>query len=52
MLARSAVDRLGGVDTIETSLLLSLGDAYGADSMRFIFEEVSRPYSIVVDGRE
>ena len=52
MLARSAVNRLGGVDTIETSLLLSLGDAYGADSMAYIFEEVARPYSIMVAGRE
>ena len=51
VLARSAADRLGEVDSVETALLLSLGDSYGPDSMAFIFEEVTEPYSIVVDGR-
>ncbi len=51
VLVRAAADRLGGaVETIESALLLSLGDAYGADSMGFILEEVAEPYSIVVDG--
>jgi saccharopine dehydrogenase (NAD+, L-lysine-forming) len=52
VLVRAAADRLGQVDTVETALLLALGDAYGADSMAFIFEEVSQPYSVVVDGQE
>lgn len=51
VLARAAADRLGQVDAIETALLLGLGDAYGADSMAFIVEEVSQPYSITVDGQ-
>lgn len=51
VLARVAANRLGRVDAVETALLLGLGDAYGADSMAFIFDEVSEPYSIVVDGQ-
>lgn len=51
VLVRTAADRLGGVESVESALLLSLGDAYGADSMGFILEEVTEPYSIIVDGR-
>lgn len=51
VLVRVAADRLGQVDAVETALLLGLGDAYGADSMAFILEEVGERYSIVVDGR-
>jgi saccharopine dehydrogenase (NAD+, L-lysine forming) len=52
VLARAAADALGHVDTVETALMLSLGDAYGPDSMDFILEEVSHPYSVVIDGRK
>ncbi len=52
LLARIGTDRLGGADAIETALCLSVGDAYGPDSMSFLFEEVREEYSIVVDGRE
>jgi saccharopine dehydrogenase (NAD+, L-lysine forming) len=52
ILVRAASDRLGQVDAVETALLLGLGDAYGADSMAFIFEELSQPYAIVIDGKE
>lgn len=51
VLARSAADRLGRIDRIETALLLSLGDTYGPDSMGFIFEEVTEPYTVTIDGR-
>ena len=50
VLVRAAADRLGRVDAVETALLLGLGDAYGADSMAFILDEVTEPYSIVVGG--
>lgn len=50
VLVRAAANRLGRVDAVETALLLGLGDAYGADSMAFILDEVTQPYSIVVDG--
>lgn len=52
VLVRAAADRLGAVDSVETALMLSLGDSYGPDSMDFIFEEVTEPYSITIDGRE
>lgn len=52
VLVRAAADRLGKVDTVETALMLSLGDAYGADSMAFLLEEVRHPYSVMVDGTE
>lgn len=51
VLARDAADRLGGVDTIETALLLGVGDAYGADSMAFIMEELAQPYAVQIEGR-
>lgn len=50
VLAKRAADRLGQVDAIETALLLSVGDAYGLDSMNFILEELAQDYSILVDG--
>jgi saccharopine dehydrogenase-like NADP-dependent oxidoreductase len=51
VLARVGADRIGDVAAIETALLLAVGDAYGADSMAFIFEELTQLYTIVVDGR-
>jgi saccharopine dehydrogenase-like NADP-dependent oxidoreductase len=51
VLARVAADKLGSVDTIETALLLGVGDAYGADSMSFILDEIRRPYTVVEAGR-
>lgn len=50
VLAKMAADRLGRVDTIETALLLSVGDAYGLDSMNFILEELAEDYIILVEG--
>lgn len=52
VLVRSAADRLDRVDSVETALLLSVGDTYGSDSMAFILDEISRPYPVVVDGVE
>ncbi len=51
VLARVGADRLGSVAAVETALLLSVGDAYGSDSLAFIVEELAQDYSIVVDGR-
>lgn len=51
VLVRAAADRLGQVDEVETALMLGLGDAYGADSMAFILEEIGQAYSIVVNGK-
>jgi saccharopine dehydrogenase-like NADP-dependent oxidoreductase len=51
VLARIGADRLGGVDAIETALLLGVGDAYGGDSLVFLFEELAQEYRVFVDGR-
>jgi saccharopine dehydrogenase-like NADP-dependent oxidoreductase len=51
VLVRAAADRLGQVDSVDTAVLLGIGDAYGADSMAFIFDEVGQPFSILVDGQ-
>jgi short subunit dehydrogenase-like uncharacterized protein len=52
MLVRSAIQVLGGAHTIESALLLSIGDAFGADSMAFILREMVQPYQVKIDGRE
>lgn len=51
VLARVGAERVGRVDAIETALLLSVGDAYGADSMAFLVEELAQTYAIMIDGR-
>ncbi len=52
VLARIAADRVGQVDSIETALLLDVGDSYGTDSMAFLMEELGLSYQVVVNGRE
>lgn len=51
VLARVAAQRLGTVDAIETTLLLGVGDAYGADSLIFLLGELAERYDVLVDGR-
>jgi saccharopine dehydrogenase-like NADP-dependent oxidoreductase len=51
MMARELADRLGGVDSIETSILLSLGDEYGADSLQHVFESLRQPFKLFRRGR-
>jgi saccharopine dehydrogenase-like NADP-dependent oxidoreductase len=51
VLARTAADLLGGVDTIETALLLGVGDAYGGDSMAFLLGELAERYDVTIDGQ-
>jgi saccharopine dehydrogenase (NAD+, L-lysine forming) len=50
MMARRLADILGSVDQIETSILLSLGDEYGPDSLGFVLEELTRPWTVVESG--
>ena len=50
VLARIGADYVGKVETIETALLLGVGDAYGADSMAFILDEIAQRYAILLDG--
>lgn len=51
MLARLGADRVGGVESVVSNVLLSLGDAYGPASSSYIMEEIALPFSVLVDGR-
>ena len=51
VLARIGRDRLGGAEAVNSALLLGLGDAYGADSMSFILEELAQEYEVTVAGK-
>jgi saccharopine dehydrogenase-like NADP-dependent oxidoreductase len=51
MMAARLAERLGRVDRIETSLLLSLGDEYGPDSVHHVLEAVTQPFNVFRDAR-
>jgi saccharopine dehydrogenase-like NADP-dependent oxidoreductase len=46
------VDTLGGVDEIETSLLLNAGDVSGPASFDYFLQELAMPFDIHVDGKD
>lgn len=52
VMARQLAQTLGHVDAIQTSIYLSLGDSYGPDSMRHVFESVERPFVVLDQGRK
>jgi saccharopine dehydrogenase (NAD+, L-lysine forming) len=43
---------LGGVDTIQTSLLLSAGDASGPASLDYLLQELAMRFEVHVDGAD
>lgn len=51
LMARRLLAILGGVEHIETAILLSLGDEYGPDSLRHMLESLAHPFSVMRDGR-
>jgi saccharopine dehydrogenase (NAD+, L-lysine-forming) len=51
-MARAAADRLGQLETIETALLLGVGDAFGPDSLEYLMTELGDPLLITEAGRE
>ena len=51
VMARRLADQLGSVDSVQTSIFLSLGDSYGPDSLRHVFESLERPFEVQRDGR-
>jgi saccharopine dehydrogenase-like NADP-dependent oxidoreductase len=51
VLARVGADRVGRVDSVETALLLGVGDAFGPDSMAFLLDEIAQTYDVTVGGR-
>lgn len=42
--------RLGQIDRIETSILLSLGDEYGPDSMHHVLDAAARTFEVIEEG--
>lgn len=50
MMAAQMAKAIGRVDSIETAILLSLGDEYGPDSLHHVLEAVTQPFSIVQAG--
>jgi len=51
MMARQLAKAVGSVDRIETTLLLSLGDEYGSDSLHHVLESIARPFSVLENGQ-
>jgi saccharopine dehydrogenase (NAD+, L-lysine-forming) len=52
MFARVGANRVGAVDRIESSVLLSIGDVFGPASRGYIMEEIALPYTVQIDGRQ
>ena len=50
MLARLGADRVGPVQSVESNVLLSVGDVYGSASRSYLLEELTLPYSVLVQG--
>jgi len=51
MMARKLSDLAGPIESIETSILLSIGDEYGADSLVHLLESLKQPFKLFRDGR-
>lgn len=51
MMARKLADRVGSVERIETSILLSLGDAFGTDSLQHVVASLKHPFRLFRNGR-
>ena len=52
MLALLGAERVGAVESVESNVLLSVGDAYGPASRAYLLEEIALSYAVRVDGRE
>lgn len=52
VIARALADVLGGVDAIETALLLSASDVTGPASFDYFLKELSMPFDIRVGGED
>lgn len=51
LMARKLAAEIGPVRRVETDILLSLGDEYGPDSLRHVFDALSQPFTVFVNGR-
>jgi saccharopine dehydrogenase-like NADP-dependent oxidoreductase len=52
VMARAAATALGGVDAVEGSLSLSVGDEFGHAPLEYLLREVTQPFAIIEDGRQ
>ena len=52
LLARLGADRVGAVESVEVSMLLSVGDIYGPASRAYLMEEIALRYAVCIKGRE
>lgn len=50
VMARRLVATLGGAERLETTILLSLGDEYGPDSLQHVLEAVTQPFRVFENG--
>jgi saccharopine dehydrogenase-like NADP-dependent oxidoreductase len=50
VLARAGADRVGAVDRVESSVLLSVGDVFGPAAVAFVLDEVRRAFPVRVEG--
>jgi len=51
-MARAAADRLGQLSSVETALLLSVGDSFGPDSLEYLLRELATPLTVTESGHE
>ena len=52
LLARLGADRVGALESVESNVLLSVGDTYGPASRAYLMEEIALPYAVRIEGRE
>jgi saccharopine dehydrogenase (NAD+, L-lysine forming) len=54
LLALLGADHLGSqtVESVESNVLLSVGDTYGPASRAYLMEEIALPYAVRIEGRE
>src|SRR5215213_2390290 len=52
LLARVGADCVGAVESVESNVLLSVGDTYAPASRAYLMEEIALSYTVRVEGRE
>ena len=52
LLARLGADCVGAVESVKSTVLLSVGDTYGRASRAYLLEEIALPYAVRIEGRE
>jgi saccharopine dehydrogenase (NAD+, L-lysine-forming) len=52
LLARLGAERVGAVESVESNVLLSVGDTYGPASRAYLLEEIALPYAVRIQSRE